>query len=455
MLKQEYINKQEITCSQNGIRITLNKQGKNIYEKSRHPVKYGCFSEIETPEAIFQLNLNNEIIGLQGRGDNWPSSLEWLKRTIGNDWIYYSTGGYSGTYETFGQGFLAEPICFKIPSPYNEIYKATGEYYVPNFLYSTNSILGVDSFNEPAVKELIHSWYNILKNSLNNLKDLSEPFASFTNEVLQITPEILKDRANKLFNIIGSRPSVLPPDTRHVDYNVIPLSISQGCLYKCAFCEIKNKHFFKTRTIKEVEQQIKEIKHFFGPNLINYSAIFLGDHDALNCAEDFIIASVKKAIKEFGLNNSYMQGCSLYLFGSVDSFLASNYSLFQKLEQMSCRTYINLGFESFDQKTLDHLGKPISSEQVKESFRRMMDINKSFHNIEITANLLMGEELSLEHYNAFLQQIRDSLGHRYNKGCIYFSPFITEKPSRSMLFYFNQIKQLSRLPTYLYTIQRL
>jgi len=455
MQPAKYRNRQEHTCSRHGIHITLNKQGENIYVKSRHPVKYGCYSEIETPEAIFQFNQNNEIIGLQGKQDNWPSSREWLKRTAGNDWVYYSTGGYSGTYESFGKDFLAEPIHFKIPSPYNEIYKATGEYYVPNFSYHSNSILGVDPFNETPVQSLIYSWYEILNTSFNLSGDFPEPFASFINEVLKITPQILQDRAKKLFEIIGSRPSVLPPDTRHVDYNVIPLSLSEGCLYKCGFCEIKNKRPFSTRTTDEVEKQIEQLKQLYGRNLVNYNAIFLGDHDALNSKEDFIIETAEKAIKQFGFHNSYMQGCSLYLFGSVDSFLASNDSLFQQLEQMGCRIFINLGFESADQATLDYLGKPISAKQVNESFKRMIYINQKFDNIEITANFILGDELPPEHYSAFFQLTREGLKHPHNKGTIYLSPVFSKAPSRSMLFYFNQIKHLSRLPTYLYTIQRL
>ncbi|MCF8010294.1 MAG: radical SAM protein [Clostridiales bacterium] len=455
MPQKEYMNRQEDTCFRRGIRITLNKKGEDIYVKSRHPVKYGCYSEIETPEAVFQFNLNNEIVGMQGQQDNWPSSLEWLKRTTGNDWVYYSTGGYSGTYESFGKDFLTEPIHFKIPSPYNEIYKAIGEYYVPNFSYISNSVLGVDPFNETSVQNLISSWYDILNTSLQPSCDFPEPFASFINEVLKITPQILQDRANKLFNIIGSRPSVLPPDTRHVDYNVIPLSLSEGCIYKCAFCEVKNNRPFSTRTASEVEKQIEQLKQLYGHNLLNYNAIFLGDHDALNSNKDFIIENAEKAIKQFGLRNSCMHGCSLYLFGSVDSFLASNDSFFQQLEKIGCRTYINLGLESADQATLDYIGKPISAKQVIESFKRMMYINQEFNNIEITANFILGDELPPEHYSTFFQLAREGLDHPQNKGTIYISPFFSTMPSRSMLFYFNQIKRLSRLPTYLYTIQRL
>lgn len=38
--------------------------------------------------------------------------------------------------------------------------------------------------------------------------------------------------SEQLFQILGSQVTVLPPDTRHVGCNVIPVRISDGCLYK-------------------------------------------------------------------------------------------------------------------------------------------------------------------------------------------------------------------------------
>ena len=103
-------------------RINLEKRGSSSYQKLSFPIHCGVYSEIETKSHVFHFNLNHEIIRAKGKGRGWPHPHEWLKRTPGNDWVYYSTGGYTGVFE------------------------ATGEYYLPNFQYPTNNLLGGDPF---------------------------------------------------------------------------------------------------------------------------------------------------------------------------------------------------------------------------------------------------------------------------------------------------------------------
>jgi len=75
--------------------------------------------------------------------------------------------------------------------------------------------------------------------------------------------------------------------------------------------------------------------------------------------------------------------------------------------------------------------------------------------IEITANFIMEEGLPPGHLPSILTLIRDGLTHTLPKGSIYFSPLTFGQPSRARLFEFNRLKVLSRLPTFLYIIQRL
>ena len=107
--------------------ITPDKKGAREYSKVSYPLRYGSFAEIRTPDYIFQFNLNGEIKFISGQGINWPDPSEWLKRTVTNDWIYYSTGGYSGVYDSFG------------------------EYYLPCLSYPSNTINLSDPFNNNAV----------------------------------------------------------------------------------------------------------------------------------------------------------------------------------------------------------------------------------------------------------------------------------------------------------------
>lgn len=45
----------------------------------------------------------------------------------------------------------------------------------------------------------------------------------------------LHERSRELNEIVVERLSVLPPDARHVDCEIVPLNIADGCLYHCDF----------------------------------------------------------------------------------------------------------------------------------------------------------------------------------------------------------------------------
>ena len=413
------------------LKITLGKTGSTAYTKMSFPVHCGLYNEIETPDFIFQFNLNGEIFRAKGKGRDWAHPHEWLKRTQGDDWIYYSTGGYTGVFE------------------------ATGEYYLPNFQYPTNSILGGHPFAQKEIRHFSESWHQILQELLDHPLGLPDDFNSFLFDILGNSPEILAQKAQRLHKTVGGRISVLPPDARHVDYNFIPLTISRGCLYKCAFCKVKNGTVFREKTRAEIIQQIAQLKEHYGRDLVNYNSLFLGEHDALQTNVDLILFSIEKAYKEFGFAKSYISDNSTFLFGSVTSFLNAPEYFFQQLNTLPGMTYINIGLESADQETLDRIGKPITERQVEESFARSQDINDRYSSIEITANFIMDDKLPENHYRKILELIREKLPHVKLKGSIYFSPLTFNQPSRSRLFEFNRLKIMSRLPAYLYIIQRL
>ena len=120
-------------------------KGADHYSKVSYPLRYGNFGEIRTGEYIYQFNLNGEIKFISGRNRySWPDPSEWLKRTVTNDWLYYSTGGYSGTLEY------------------------SGEYYVPCMQYSSNSIILNSPFDDESVICAIKS-YDELYETINVL----------------------------------------------------------------------------------------------------------------------------------------------------------------------------------------------------------------------------------------------------------------------------------------------
>ncbi|MDV6253465.1 hypothetical protein [Vibrio sp. EA2] len=290
------------------IRITLNKHGQSDYIKQRSPITYGLYTEVETKSMLLRFNLCNEIIQAQGRDDTWPCDQEYLKRTAGNDWVYYSTSGYAGRWETITDAAFSANVRFRVPDPYQEIQSTTGEYYRANLPYASNGITGDDPFSLPSVQHIITGWHRELRRIYNTAPGMPKPFQNFLASAIKNSPEQLAHNSRQLFSATGGRTSVLPPDTRHVDYNVIPLNISRGCLYKCRFCSVKNEMKYVALSRDAISEQIKQLTAVYGVNLYNYNAIFLGDHDALNVTADVILSTITEAKQAFQLHRSFMRG---------------------------------------------------------------------------------------------------------------------------------------------------
>ncbi len=417
--------------------VTLNKEGSREFPKVSFPMRHGLFSEIRTPEYLFQFNLNGEIKFIQGLTRAWSHPAEWLKRTVGNDWIYYSSGDYKGIYDYFG------------------------EYYFPYLSYPSNSVMDGDPFSDPSVI-LAGESLQALRSQISKL--ISGPgsknLKDFLARVLHNDEVTLRQRADQLHRLIGGRVTVLPPDTRHVDYEVIPIIIADGCLYHCGFCKVKAGRDFAPRTAKDVMRQMKDVKRFLGRDLPNYNAIFLGQHDALSSGRELLEMAAERAYEIFEFERCHLRGASLFLFGSVDSMIRSEEGLFESLSQFPFSTHINIGLESNDARTLEALRKPVSVEQIREAFTRMLDINRRYEKIEVTSNFVFGAGLPSGH----LPSLSDLAGNRgnliSNKGAIYLSPLVDEgmgekKGKRELLRRFLKLKAESRLPAFIYLIQRL
>ena len=210
-------------------------KGADRYSKVSYPLRYGHYSEIKTKEYIYQFNLNGEIKIIAGRRSDWPDPSEWLKRTVTGDWLYYSTGGYSGTLEY------------------------AGEYYVPCAQYSTNSILLNNPFDNEAVQAAVKSYEGLYDRiQALNVNRFNPAIRAFLEKVKRFSPEKLKKRKSDLQKILNDRITVLPPDTRHVDYDVIPVVIADGCLYKCGFCSVNSPKKFSVRSENNIRDQINK-----------------------------------------------------------------------------------------------------------------------------------------------------------------------------------------------------
>jgi len=419
----------------NNLLISVEKQGPSNIKKDSFPLRYGKYSEIKTSEYEFLFNLNGEIKFIRGLNVNWPHPAEQLKRTDGNDWVYYSVGDKSSEHG---------------------IISWLGEYYLPCLPYPSNSIWEVNYLSNPNIMNAFAAWSQLYANLYGARRDgLHSKAKDLISLILYHDDRVLYERSQKLSGIIGGRVSVLPPDTRHVDYEIIPLIIADGCLYHCSFCCVKSAQKFQTRPRSDILEQIRQLKAFYGRNLENYNALFLGNHDALAAGDELIFLAVSAASKAFGFGGQCTKTPMLFLFGSVDSLLKSKNELFEKLSHLPFYTYINTGFESIDAPTLAFIRKPVEASNVHEAFQKMLEINATYANIEITGNFLMGETLSPEHYQSLAELLRDESAPSHGKGAIYLSPMRDSPKKRELLLEFFEIKNQAQLPIYTYLIQRL
>jgi hypothetical protein len=414
------------------LEVTIDKRGADRYEKVTYPIRYGRYTEIRTPDHLFEFNLNGEIKYIRGLTEQWPHPVEWLKRTDANDWVYYTTGAY------------------------NEVFSFLGEYYRPCLPYPSNSLWEYDPFSDKNVKNAIEAWVGLAED-LNGLIRNGIPGRpkKYLDRIRASNRQVLRKKAQILHRITGSPITVLPPDTRHVDYDVIPLMIADGCLYQCGFCSLKSERHFQTRTASEIRQQIRALKQHYGDNLRNYNAVYLGNHEALAAGREKICMAAEEAYTALGIENSYIEGPTLYLFGSVDSMLQAKARLFDELNRLPYYSYINIGLESAHAPTLADLEKPVAASRVEAAFDKMIAVNRGYHNLEVTANFIIGEKLSGRHYDSLAELVTGRIGRVYSKGALYLSPLNRSRSKTALQKTFIELKQKSRLPTFVYLIQRL
>ncbi len=427
-----YIMGQMEAVSLNDISIIPLYDGDRIYRRISYPIKVGRFSVIETPGTRFFFNLRGEIRFIHGKDSIWPHPNEFLKRSQGNDWIYYSSGEY-----------------------YGGIFSALGEYYVPCMLYPSNNLWGDMNFLRNIVREGGDRWRDMRKRlSLLPLSSLPPHISSLINRILRMDEATLHWRCSRLYKIIGCRPSVLPPDTRDVDYECIPVMVSEGCLYHCRFCRVKSSRSFNVKSKDKIKEQISLLKDYYGKDLQNYNALYLGEHDSLAASSDVLCFAIEEAYKLLFSPLSYLKGHFLFLFASVDSLLDCQWSFFEYLNSLpDTYVYINVGLESLCDSTLKKIGKPLDSSQVRDAFWKMQDINKHCLNVEITGNFLFSLDFPPSHFQILMELLGEKIKKTTSKGRIYLSP-MTISNRREQLKRFMQIKRISHLPLFLYIIQR-
>jgi hypothetical protein len=415
------------------LKVTLNQKGTPYYSKTSYPLRFGTYSEIITPDYSFLFNLNSEIKIIQGKHLNWPRPNEWLKRSVSNDWVYYSSAGYKGV-----QSF-------------------TGEYYLPCFAYSENPLFKIYKYDNQVVTAALNALQELFEKieQLLLTETMTDPLKINLKKIIACRKESLQKKADIFHAITSGNISVLPPDSRHVNYDVIPVNVADGCLYDCGFCSVKTGKPFRARGKIDILNQIRRLKALYGPDIANYHSIFLGQHDALLAGMETIEYAALSAYEQFNFKQSNMKNPMLFMFGSVDALLNSGEVLFNALNSLPFYIYINIGMESVHPETLKKLNKPVTATKVRQAFDRMLEINRKFCNVEITANFVMGNDLSLEHYESMVGLTRNRLDRFYSKGGFYLSSLEKSGTTRDVQQTIAKMKNESLIPVYLYLIQRL
>ncbi len=419
------------TYSHDLAKIIVESKGTDRYLKVSYPVIYGINSIIETKEYSYYFNLLGEIKYIKPLMKIWPGD-EWLKRTAANKWVYYTPGIYTG------------------------IYSYIGEYYLPCFQYVSNTIFAYRPFENTEVYRAIESM-NTLHEIINVILSelLPGKIDEFLRQVQKNTPEHLMKKSMNFQEILGNEISVLPPDARHVDYDVIPIIISDGCLYNCGFCMVKSGNAYKVRSRPDIEQGLRDIKKYYDRDLVNYNSIYLGLHDSLMAGEEIIIDTIRKASGMFGFEHSYIKGRNLFLFGSVESILNSSDSLYLLLNQTGYYVYINTGLESADDATLNLINKPLNSKVISDAFHKILELNRKYENIELTMNFIIGGNLTDSHYRSIIDLCDRHLPGKYGKSCMYLSPIAGNMNHGEMQNKFKEIKHSINIPAFLYLIQKM
>jgi hypothetical protein len=416
------------------IEILFDHGGRRDWGKYTFPVIYGMPVVVRWQRHEFHFNLLGQVRRIFSGARYWPNAQETLKRTIANDWIFMSTFGYEGSYSLMKTHYV--PLtAYHDPALFLEDEKPLDSPYVAQALEM------FDAFVEHA-GELAGN-------------GASPRAAEFLAKVARFGRPALDAERQRLYDINGGHLTVLPPDTIDVEYEIIPLQISDGCTGGCAFCKFNDGIGFHVRDRANVKKQVSELRDFFGPDLMNYNAVVLGQNDALAAGAHAIDFAARLAYEELNIAESYHEGSFLYMFGGAHTLLDADEELFEALDNLPFENiHVNVGLESPHEQTLDILGKPQSAADVRYAFEKIRHINSDFKKLNVSCNFVVGDDLPRDHVDA-VRDLLSGADTRMMKGTAFISPLENAASPRLTRNDFTSIKLAARMPVYLYLVQRL
>ncbi len=101
------------------------------------------------------------------------------------------------------------------------------------------------------------------------------------------------------------------------------------------------------------------------------------------------------------------------------------------------------------------MGAGLNGAKVRDAFQKMLGINDTCTNVEITGNFLLSDTFPEEHDQSLTHLLRNLSAPSHGKGAIYLSAIKDSPKKRELLPTFLEIKRQSQLPLFIYIIQRL
>ncbi|VVS92584.1 radical SAM protein [Desulfoluna spongiiphila] len=415
--------------SRDGITVRMGLVGAVRYLKASWPVRYGLYHEIRTPSYLFQFSPEGVIRFIQGRPGTWHNHADWFKRTAGGDWVYYSSGGYNGAFS------------------------AIGEHYIPVFPYPSNGVIGEKAYPEETLEDALQA-LDALTDRAGEEADKAPPeVAAFWGRVARKNSrDVLDGLAARFHGLTHGPLTVLPPDCRHVDYDILPLRLARGCLYHCRFCGVKSRDTFAVEGREQVVAGAQSLAVFFKGDLADMGGVFLGEHDALAAGAGEVIRAAEACIPLFEGKRRMADAPGLFLFGSPDALVGVSDAQWQALDRLPFHVQINTGVESLDEPTLGYLGRPTPLPLVTEAVARADEVNRRCSGVSVSLNMVTGSGLPESHHESLARFVasRDALD-----APLYLSPLKGHADRRTTLNELIALKRMGRGSVFLYLLQRL
>ena len=415
--------------SRDGITVRTGLVGAVRYLKASWAVRYGLYHEIRTPAYLFQFSPEGVIRFLQGRPGTWPNHGDWFKRTAGGDWVYYSAGGYNGAFS------------------------AIGEHYIPVFPYSSNGVIGEKAYPQGTLNTALHALDELTTWAGDAASGAPPEVAELLSRVARKNSRgDLATLADRFHSLTHGPVTVLPPDCRHVDYDILPLRLAQGCLYHCRFCGVKSRHAFSVETGEHVVEGVRGLADYFKGDLADMGGVFLGEHDALAAGADAVIRAAEACEPFFTTGRQVADAPGLFLFGSPDALVKVSDAQWQALDRLPFDVRINTGIESLDETTLNYLGRPTPLSLVSKAVARADEVNRRFSRVSVSLNMVTGSGLPESHHTSLARFVAS---RRTLDAPLYLSPLKDNADRRTTLKELTALKRMGQGSVFLYLLQRL